>query len=349
MLVTTALGIDFVYRGVERMGLLAVSLYLRTAVFAVGVGCWVTGPERIAAIPAWLAVGEVLGIGLVWVRYVREYGWPRPTLTRRFCGVFARRCRPVLLIQLAQTVLGSVDLMVVGCLCSGDDVGLYGAPHRMIAAVLTFGMIFQQVVFPALARSWRASPEAGRRAMDLLVRSLALGMVPLVVGTMTLANPLVGAILSPEYRGGGLLLALGITRTPLLTLAFLYQTALIAVNREATGVGILALGALGSGPLVGFLLHRFGLPGAAVALSLVALLLVGAGYACLARLGRQPAWHHHLLRPTIAALAMIPACRALLPIHLGLAILGGAATYLVVLVAVGGLSRSDPRALRPTA
>ncbi len=294
LLVTTALGLDFVYRGVERMGLLAISLYLRTAVYALGVYFWVNDLVGIVAIPAWLAAGEALGIALVWTRYVREYGMPRPALTRRFLAVFARRCRPVLVIQLAQTVLGSVDLMVVGLLCPWDDVGLYGAPHRMIAAALTFGMIFQQVVFPSLARSWRETPAAGRRALDALVRALAIGLIPLAVGTTILADPLIAAILPPTYRGGGWLLALGIWRAPLLTLVFLYHTALIATNRESSGVWLLAAGAIGSGPLVAGLLLGFGLPGAAVGLVAVASILVGRGL--------------HLPRPRRSAARLAPPC-----------------------------------------
>ena len=165
MLLTTAMGLDFVYRGMERMGLVAISLYIRTAVYAVGVWFWVGDSTRIAWVPAWLAAGEACGIALVWTRYAGEFGLPRPVLSGRFLRVFLRRCRPVLMIQVAQTVLGSVDLMVVGLCCTWEQVGLYGAPHRMVTAALTFGMIFQQVVFPSLARSWRdtpAGPAGGR-------------------------------------------------------------------------------------------------------------------------------------------------------------------------------------------
>ena len=41
LLITTALGLDFVYRGTERMGLVAVSLCIRTLVYAVGVWSFV--------------------------------------------------------------------------------------------------------------------------------------------------------------------------------------------------------------------------------------------------------------------------------------------------------------------
>lgn len=343
MLLTTAMGLDFVYRGMERMGLVAISLYIRTAVYALGIWLWVGDASRISWVPAMLVAGEVCGIALVWFCYAIEFGLPRPVLSGRFLKVFLRRCRPVLMIQVAQTVLGSVDLMVVGLCCSWEQVGLYGAPHRMVTAALTFGMIFQQVVFPTLARSWRDTPMAGRRALDALVRVLTLGLIPLAVGATTLAGPLVHFLLPESYAGAGVLLALGIWRAPLLTLAFLYHTALIALNRETAGVRLLAAGALGSGPLVALMLWKFGLLGATLAIVAIALSLVLAGYGCLAREGRQPAWHHHLAQPFGASLVMVPACLILLRWHVLAAVVGGAIVYVLALSALGGLRKTELR------
>ena len=67
-----------------------------------------------------------------------------------------------------------------------------------------------------------------------------------------LADPLVH-LLPEDYAGAGFLLALGIWRAPLLILAFLYQTTLIALNRETVGVRSLVPAALGIGPLVAIL------------------------------------------------------------------------------------------------
>ena len=345
MLLPTALGLDFVFRGLERMGLVAISLYIRTSVFAAGVWLWVDDRSRVAWVPAWLVAGEALGIGLVWFWYGREFGMPRPVYNRRFLRILVHRCRPVLMIQVAQTMLGTVDLMVVGLLRPWEEVGLYGAPHRMMAAALTLGMIFQQVVFPSLARSWRDSPADGRRALDALVRILTLGLVPMAVGATILAGPLVRALLPRSFEGGAILLALGIWRAPLLTLAFLYQTTLIALNRETAGVRLLAASAIGSGPLVAIMLGLFGLPGAAVSLVLVALAMVVVAYACLAREARQPAWHHHLARPLVASALMVPACLLLVRWHVLLAVAGGAAVYLTALLALGGLRKAEIRAM----
>jgi O-antigen/teichoic acid export membrane protein len=335
MLLTTAMGLDFVYRGTERMGLVAVSLSIRTLIYAIGVWYWVTDASRIVWVPALLALGEVCGIALVWACYIRKYGIPRPVLGGRFLRVFLRRGRSVCLIQVSQTVIGSADFMVVGLTSQWDDVGRYGAPHQMITAVLTFGLIFQQVVFPTLARSWRKTAASGRHALNALVQVLVAGLIPVAVGGTILAGPLV-RFLPEKYAGAGFLLALGIWKAPLLNLAYLYQTTLIAVNREAAGVRLLLAGAIGSGPMAALFFWYFGLAGATAAVLIIALGLVVAGYGCLAREGRQPAWHHHLALPVVASVAMIPVCLLLQPVHVLAAIAGGILTYVPVLAALGG-------------
>ncbi|MGZ3317567.1 MAG: hypothetical protein ACXU95_09710, partial [Isosphaeraceae bacterium] len=200
-------------------------------------------------------------------------------------------------------------------------------------------LIFQQAAFPTLARLWRQTAQAGREALDSLVEVLVTALLPVAIGTTILAEPLV-RLLPEDYAGAGLLLALGIWRAPLLILAFLYQTTLIALNRETVGVRSLLLAALGIGPVVALLRIYFGLPGAASGVILLGLALVVAGYASLAREGRHPAWHHHLARPLAASLVMVPVCLALKRWHVLLAVLGGAVTYALVLLSLGGLHRT---------
>jgi O-antigen/teichoic acid export membrane protein len=280
----------------------------------------------------------VSGIALVWWFYLRNYRLPRPGLGLRFLSIIVRRGRTVGLIQLSQAMINLADLLVVGFLSSWSDIGRYGAPHRMATALLTFGLILQQAAFPTLSRLWRQAAGAGREALDSLVEVLVTGLVPVAVGCTVLADPLVHFLLpGRDYQGSGFLLALGIWRAPLLILAYLYQTTLIALNRETVGVRSLLAAAIGIGPLVAVLRLNFGLPGASLGVLLVGLGLVLAGYGCLAREGRQPAWHHHLARPLTASLVMVPVCLALQRFHVLLAVAGGALTYITMWLALGGL------------
>ena len=241
------------------------------------------------------------------------------------------------MIHLCQAVIVSVDLLVVGLLSpSWSDVGRYGAPLRMISAVMAFGMIFQQVVFPAFSRDWRTSAGSGRRLLDFAVRVLVAGFIPVAVGGTLLAGPLVGFLLPREYHDAGALLAVGIWKAPLLSLAFLYQAALIATNRESQGLRLLIWGAVGSAPLVALFHGWLGLPGASLAVLLVGAGLAVAGYFSLARGASRPEAHHHLGRPVLASAVMIPVCLVALKAHVVLAVLAGAVAYLGVMALIGG-------------
>ena len=218
----------------------------------------------------------------------------------------------------------------------------------MITALLTFGLIFQQVSFPTLARSWRQATEAGRQSLNALIQVLMLVLIPMAVGGALLSVPLVRFLLPRDYAGASVLLALGIWRAPLLTLAYLYQSTLIAVNRESVGVRLLLAGARALGPAGGRHVLPLRAARGSTAVLLIALGLVVAGYGCLAREGRQPAWHHHLGRPLAASLVMVPVCLLLAQWHVLAAVTGGAVTYAVTLTALGGLRRRpDPGDLLP--
>ena len=84
MLFTTAIGLDYVFRGTERMGLVALSLCVRTGIYAFGVLVLRPRrePDRLGADLA--DVGEVSGIALVWLSYLKNYRLPRPRLSLRF-------------------------------------------------------------------------------------------------------------------------------------------------------------------------------------------------------------------------------------------------------------------------
>lgn len=337
LLLTTALGLDFAFRGRETVGLVAVSLLLRTSIYCLGVWFWVTKPSRILLVPTWLAIGEFCGIALVWLVYTSRFGLPRPVLGMRFLAVLVKRGRSVGLIHLCQAVIVSADLMVVGLWSPWSEVGQYGASHRLVAAIMAFGLIFQQVVFPALARSSRESSDSCRRLMDFAVRVLMTGFLPIAVGGVLLSEPLVRFLLPVDYPNSALLLAVGIWRAPVLSLAFLYQSCLIARNREAQGLRLLLWGSACSPPLIAICGWSFGLVGASGAVVAIGLGLVAAGYLGLRQGACQPSAGHHLLRPLLASMAMAPVTLLVARVHVLAAVAAGGLTYLVALALMGGL------------
>lgn len=105
----------------------------------------------------------------------------------------------------------------------------------------------------------------------------------------------------------------------------------------------MALGAILTGPVVALTGLPSGPTGVAAAVVAMALILVVAGYRLLAAEGCAPAWHHHLGKPLLACLVMIPVCLAVdhflgfVRSHALIAVAVGGTAYFTTLAAIGGV------------
>ena len=284
------------------MGLVAVSLCVRTAVYAVGrLATGSADASRIVWVPAWLVAGRGLrdraGLGLL---RPDSSACPGRRCGGRFLAVFLRRGRSVCLIQLSQAVIGSADLLVVGLMSPWADVGLLRrpAPDGHGGADLRADLPAGRLPRPVADLAGRRRTRAGGRSTRWS-RCWCSGLVPIAVGATSWPSRWSGCCCRRSTPDAALLLALGIWRAPLLSLAFLYQTALIALNRESAGrpaAGLAARSA--SAPLVAVARLAFGLAGGGGGRPADR---AGPGGrpgmgAWPARGGSRP-WHHHLAKP----------------------------------------------------
>ena len=100
MLFTTAIGLDFVYRGYRAHGA-GGALAVRADRASTRSACsaWCRDASRIVWVPIWLTLGELSGIALVWRNYLKNYRMPRPGWSWRFLSIIIRRGRTVCLIH----------------------------------------------------------------------------------------------------------------------------------------------------------------------------------------------------------------------------------------------------------
>ena len=244
MLFTTAIGLDFVFRGTERMGLVALSLCVRTGIYAFGVLVLVRDASRIAWVPIWLTVGELTGIA------------PGLAQLLEALSAAATAVEPAF---LACPGAARADGLFDSAFAGRDQHG--GSAGRRLPECFERGWPVRGAapdghgtldVRPDHAASGVSdalavvAPEGGGRARG--ARFAGRGLDD---GAGAGGGGLHGPGRSPRspvpaarLRGAGFLLALGIWRAPLLILAYLYQITLIALNRETVGVRTLVAGAL---------------------------------------------------------------------------------------------------------
>jgi len=274
LLIPTSIGLDNVFRSLRRAGLIAVSLVIRTCVYATGVALLVTDANRLLFVPWLFFGGELCGIALVWFVFTREFGLPRLKARngRRFAGPVLAQGKAILGLQLTLVAISSMDVLLIGCLDEWGKVGLYGAPHRIVSAAITFAVIFQQVLLPQLVRSWIR--DRGRQRLEIQrITFAAMGfIVPATFMLSLMSHWIVRALFTAEFQEASPLLAIGIWRVPLMAMGSIHMTALVATHRERLGLAIMS-GCLAIALPVVILSHTvYGLEGTAAAMLFTAAL-----------------------------------------------------------------------------
>jgi len=322
----------------ERMDRLA--LYRVVAALlssAVTVGVLAAGGGVVAL------VGGALATGVVMWRVARALAGDvgAGAIPAGAAGDMLRRAVPFGLLMAGFALYYRIDMVMLEWLAAPGELGRYAAAYRFLDAVIALAASLGGPLFPRLSSVAITAPAEARRLLEAGWRPLlALGL-PITIGTIVVADDLVGALFGPEFAGAGGLLRLLILGTLPLFWVNVASHALVAADRVWTLVGVYALSAFVNVAANAVLVPRWGAAGAAVAtvlcewlnLALVVRLLRDAFGV---RLSTAGLWRYG------AAIAVMLAALALArPLGVIAAIPVAAAAYATALWAFGYTRSAD--------
>jgi O-antigen/teichoic acid export membrane protein len=321
---------------------------------------------RVLALGAVAAVAT-LGLGLYGAVATASLG---AAATLALSGGFARRLirvRPRLQRRVwrqllaASAVLGlalainqvylRADTLIVSLYRSYREVGLYAVGYRIADLVVAIPAVLLASVFPVVSRYVAAGDARLPAVIQLVADAFTILGVAIAVGGAILARPIIelaagAGFADPDATTSlALLLAAG----ALVSLNGLFGFALIAKARQAQALW-LNVSALALNLSLNFLLvPPFGIVAAAATTLAGEVLILGGSFLLMRRHFGFFVHFRVLPRALLAAAAM---SAALWPLRHGPAIpliALGAAVYLAVLWAVGGIDREVLRRLRAPA
>lgn len=312
MALALVVSVDWLLRGLERMGSLAIAQGAGgTIVLAGALLITATRPTAPAALGIFV-VGE-LTVAFLTLRAARLPRLPRP----RIRGLRAEARRSWLLGVSALVVYSyyaNLDTILLSVTRSAQEAGLYSAPYRLFLALNVLGTFAAYALLPRIARAVEAGATADAVAMAGLQRWLVplAGYGLLVLGAVEIAGEDVLRLLFGERFSGQqdvfLVLCLAV---PWYSIAFPVGYALIARGAHRRFFAGAAVAGVLNLALNGALIPPFGPIGAAVA---TAVALVAGSVVWLAA-------HGMLNRATLPLIALI----ALASLASLVALSGGAA------------------------
>jgi len=251
---------------------------------------------------------------------------------------------PFGVISLTLTIAFSIDSVMLSLFNPERVVGWYSAAYRLVFALTFFFAGFKEAILPSLSRTYVEDPAQVERWYRGSTKFMLLVSLPMAVGGMIVAQPLIEFLYTSEFLPSGLALQILIWDVPLLMFTSFCGNMTTIVGEERAAARIYTINAIANVLLNLYAIPRFGLVGAA--LVTVTTDLIGAlqFHFLLRRKLKMPDMRSIVVRIAIAS-GLMGAAIALLGEGNMFALIGlGVALYAALILALRVVS-DDERAL----
>lgn len=281
LLVVRAVQLDWVYQGLEEMGVIAIRDVVSSVVAALGAFLFVQDASDVLPAAVALVAGPLLSNLSLLVAYVRRYGAVVPRFDRAAWLAILIPALPLVASLFISEIYYSLDKVMLEFLRTTTEVGLYGIGYKVFALAVAPTGILYGAFFPALATTL-GSQERMRAVGEVYARvQFGIGFAVTAAGVV-LADDLVVALFGAEYAGAGGALRLLFLNAGVVYASMVYGVPLMAWDRQGVYFRAVAAGGVANVFLNVALIRPFGIEGAAGA-TLLSEAVVFVGLAILYR------------------------------------------------------------------
>jgi O-antigen/teichoic acid export membrane protein len=305
--------VQWFFQGHDRMHWVALAELTRKMAFATFVLLLVRPGTSVA----WVGLCECASAGAVVVVCQSVLRWrlgmrvPRPWTRLSTLKSHVQASAPIGLSHLAWALQWYFATVLMGWLAIGEEVGWFGAAHRVLMALHTFVYLYFYNLLPSFSRGAAQPADQLRKLLPLSLSLTAWGGLLVALAASLIGGDLLGRVYDSRYLGAGRPLAVLAWLIPIALVSGHYRYLLIACNLQRLELRctlIAAVMAVGLGVL---LIPLYGAVGAAAALLLASLVSGVLAYLFVNHRIAQLTFHRQLFLP-VAAVGVAMACAATL-------------------------------------
>jgi O-antigen/teichoic acid export membrane protein len=112
------------------------------------------------------------------------------------------------------------------------EVGIYGVPYKILEILIAFPSMFVGSVFPLLSEYINTDKEKARHIFRKASSFMVLMAIPLVVGTLIMADEIILLISGPEFIASASVLRILIFSVAITFLSSLFSHTIISANLQ---------------------------------------------------------------------------------------------------------------------
>lgn len=184
----------------------------------------------------WIMGALVLGSGMNFLTNFiasRRYFKIRLRFNAKIWKQTIKEAWPVALSIAFSLIYFKGDTVILSWFRPETEVGIYGAPYKMLEVLVTFPAMFIGLVLPVISKAWQEKriddfKKILQKAFDFLV----LIAVPMVFGCVILAEPMMVLLGGKEFIASAPVLQILVFATAAIFLATLFSYLVVAVDKQ---------------------------------------------------------------------------------------------------------------------
>jgi O-antigen/teichoic acid export membrane protein len=324
-----------VLRGLEQLWPVANALTLyRLTLSVAGIAMLLAGGSIVTVAAGWLGAA-LLALGYTTLQ-LRRLGLRQPfAVDRESLRATGLDSLGLGLAAVLGAALSRLDIVLLGLLKDTEAVALYGGAYRFMESSQFLSTAVALASFPALARLSRTTSPTLGEATAIALKVVLVVTVPLAVGFVVFAQPLLRLVYGPDFDGGQA--SLQILGPVVITTGVYSLVTFVLSSQERQRPIVVALAACTVVNVLGnlVLIPRMGATGAAIAWAATTVVLGGMTLAAAVRLTGALPLLRTVAGPVLAGGAMTAVAVALGAD--GLALLASAVVFGATLTVVEAL------------
>lgn len=191
----------------------------------------------------WAATADIGLLGVVWMTVIANaaalvmqvvWAWRiTPIIPQWDMGYWRKfliEAWPIGVVVILATIYFRIDTVMLSVMKGDWEVGIYGAPYKIVEVLLTVPTIFMSSVFPVITRAldenWNRAKQIFRKAFDFM----ALLALPIAFGILVIGTPAMVLIAGPDFVLSGLVLKLLIWAAAISFLGGVLNYSIIAAG-----------------------------------------------------------------------------------------------------------------------
>jgi O-antigen/teichoic acid export membrane protein len=273
-------------------------------------------------------IGAPLQIGLaIWaVRrnrmvtlsfHIEPRTWPR----------LIRSGLPFGIISLMLTIAFSIDTVMLSRYRLDQEVGWYNVAYNLVFSLMFFIGGFNEAIVPSLSRTYVNDPAHVERWYHRSVKFIAILSMPIAVGGLLVAFPLIRFLYTDEFLPSAPALQVLIWDVPLVIFTSFCGNMTTIISEERAAARVYAINTVANVILNWYAIPRYGIMGAAVVTVVTDVIGALQFYFLLRHKLNLPEMRPVFVRVLIASLLMGGAVKLAGDLHLFTLIALGAVAY----------------------